>query len=185
MSGYVLLDRDGTIIEHRPYLSEPDQVELLPGVVEGLQAMISLKLRLIVVTNQSGIGRGYFSSGKVDIVHERMLQLLDEHGIHIDAIYFCPHTPTDKCHCRKPSPGLVEKAADQFGFLSNECFIIGDNICDIELSRGVGATSFLVRTGYGRKVEQDQLASPDYVVDSVSDIAPIIDELNKSNAQYS
>src|SRR5262245_39345312 len=146
---FVLLDRDGTINAERHYLSDPGQLELLPGVAAGLAEMQRLGLGLVVVTNQSGIARGYFSDARLAEIHNRMGALLHSAGVHLDGIYVCPHGPDDGCEGRKPLPGLVTHAAGELGFDPAQAFVIGDKPCDIELGREVGATTLLVRTGYG------------------------------------
>src|SRR5437588_12156724 len=97
---FVILDRDGTVIVERNYLSEPDGVELLPGAASGLQKLQALGLPLVLITNQSGVGRGLFKMEAVDAVHERMMTFLEEQNIKLDGILVCPHTPQDSCECR-------------------------------------------------------------------------------------
>lgn len=174
---FVMLDRDGTLIAERHYLSDPDQVELLPGAVAGLQRLRQLGLGLIMVTNQSGVGRGYFSLARLDEVHERVRKLLGEHQVLLDGIYVCPHVPEDNCACRKPRPGLLVRAAAELGFDPAEGFVIGDKPCDIELGQAVKARTFLVRTGYGAKHEADASTQADHVVDNILDAANIITQL--------
>ena len=142
---FVLLDRDGTINVDRHYISRPEQVELLPGAAKGLRELSRLGLGLVVVTNQSGIGRGYFDESALHAVHARLQELLQEAGVSLDGIFFCTHSPTAGCDCRKPAPGLVHKAAEEFGFDPREAFVIGDKPSDIELGRAVGAITLLVR----------------------------------------
>jgi D-glycero-D-manno-heptose 1,7-bisphosphate phosphatase len=174
---YVILDRDGTLIVERHYLSDPAQVELLPGTVKGLQLLAQFGLGLIMVTNQSGIGRGYFSKARLEEVHERVKELLAEHEILLDGIYVCPHVPEDDCPCRKPRAGLVAVAAAELGFDPSAGFVIGDKPCDIELGQAVRARTFLVRTGYGAKHEAEATTQADYVVDNILEAAEIISQL--------
>jgi len=174
---FVILDRDGTIIEERHYLSDPDQVELIPGVTEGLRQLSDMGLGLVVVSNQSGIRRGFFDRTQVDRVNERMCALLEAEGIFLQGIYYCPHAPEEGCSCRKPATGLVEQAVRDLGFQSGESFVVGDNACDIELGRQIGATPFLVRTGHGSEKEGEMAMVPDYVVNSVRETVPIISDL--------
>ena len=171
---YLLLDRDGTLIEERHYLSDPDQVELIPGVIDGLRCFSEMGFGFVVITNQSGIGRGFFEPTQLLQVHERLEQLLAEGGIQLTGIYYCPHTPKDKCTCRKPGLGLVEMAAGDLGFVPEEALVFGDKACDIELGEHMGATTFLVRTGYGAEVETEGAVQPNYVVDSVREAVPIV-----------
>jgi phosphoheptose isomerase len=174
---FVVLDRDGTLVVERHYLSTPEQVELIPGVAGGLRLLREMGLGLVVITNQSGIGRGFFDATRLSLVHDRMLELLAAEGIHLDGIYVCPHTPEDDCLCRKPKPGLLQRAASELAFAPEAAFVIGDKSCDIDLGRRVGATTFLVRTGYGAQVASDPMVTPDHVVDGVWEAAEIIRRL--------
>jgi D-glycero-D-manno-heptose 1,7-bisphosphate phosphatase len=164
---FTVLDRDGTVIALRPYLSDPNGVVLLEGVPQALRRLQELGLGLILVTNQSAVGRGIIDEERLGQIHARMNMLLAAESIQLDAIYVCTHTPSDDCDCRKPKPGMLYQAAADFGFQLNECFVIGDNISDIKLGQGVGATTFLVRTGYGAEVETSGGTNPDYVVDNL------------------
>ena len=174
---FVVLDRDGTIIVERHYLSDPEGVELLPRVTSGLQQLSAMGLGLIVVTNQSGVGRGLFDTARLALIHQRLCALLAAEGIHLDGIYFCPHAPEDACGCRKPMTGVLERAAQELDFDPGSTFVIGDKPCDIELGQRVGATTFLVRTGYGAAVAADATVRPDYVVDGVWEAAQMIERL--------
>jgi D-glycero-D-manno-heptose 1,7-bisphosphate phosphatase len=174
---FVVLDRDGTIIVEREYLSDPRGVELLPGAVAGLRHLRSLGLRLVVVTNQSGVGRGYFDEAQLERINARMLDLLATEGVHLDGLYYCPHMPEDRCTCRKPQPGLLLRAAEDFEFDPPTSFVVGDKVADIELGRRVGATTLLVRTGYGVQVESDRSVSADHVVDDLEAAARVIETL--------
>jgi D-glycero-D-manno-heptose 1,7-bisphosphate phosphatase len=173
----VVLDRDGTIIVERNYLASADQVELIPGAAAGLRKLGSLGLKLVVITNQSAIGRGFLDIDGLALIHHRMEQLLAAEGVNLAGIYFCPHLPEDGCRCRKPLPGLLESAAGELGFEPKESFVIGDKTCDVELGRGVGATTFLVRTGYGADLADAGTCSADYVVDDLAEAAQTIEYL--------
>ena len=172
---YVALDRDGTIIVERHYLSDPDHVQLLPATAAGLQRMGALGLRLIVVTNQSAVGRGIIDEARLAQIHERMRQLLADEGIRLDGVYYCPHTPDDDCNCRKPRPGLMLQAADELGFNPASAFVVGDKACDIDLGLGIGARTALVRTGYGARTESSGAAQPHWVVDDLLQAAAVIE----------
>lgn len=165
-----MLDRDGTIIRERHYLSDPDDVELLPGAAEGLLALQRLGFGLVVLTNQSGIGRGYFDIACLDVIHDRMKTLLANAGVQLDGIYYCEHTPEDNCSCRKPKPGLVELASSQLGFRPSDAIMVGDKAIDCQLGRAVGAQTFLVLTGYG---EQEREASADYADNVAADLVDV------------
>lgn len=174
---FVVLDRDGTIIVERQYLSDPRQVELIPGAASGLRQLSEMGLGLIVITNQSAVGRGFFDEDRLDLIHQRLCELLEAEGVHLDDIYVCPHRPEDDCPCRKPRPGLIELAAKELDFDPQACFVIGDKACDIELGRRVGATTLLVRTGYGAQVAAETMVTPDYVVDDVWGAAQVMERL--------
>jgi histidinol-phosphate phosphatase family protein len=173
---FVILDRDGTVIEERRYLSDPDDVALLPGAGAALRALRQSGFGLIVITNQSGVGRGFFNQSRLDEIHRRLEELLAAEGVSLDGIYVCPHTPDDNCACRKPAGGLLEQAGRELGFDPSATIVIGDKASDIEMGRRVGARTFLVRTGYGREIEA-QDSAPDYIVDDLLAAAHEIERL--------
>jgi len=162
---FVVLDRDGTIIEEREYLSQPEQVSLIPGAGAALRALRQMGFGLVVITNQSGIGRGFFDQAQLERIHQRLEQLLEGEGVRLDGFYVCPHVPDDDCDCRKPRLGLMEKAAKDLGFNPQNSIVIGDKACDIDMGRMAGALTFLVRTGYGGQIES--AAAADLVVDNL------------------
>lgn len=172
----MLLDRDGTLIVHRPYLGRVDQVELVPGVVEGLQNLSRLGFGLAVLTNQSGIARGYFTVDDVERIHAKIREELAAAGVVIDRFYCCPHVPEDQCNCRKPEPGLAVQAASELGFELAESFVIGDNTCDIHLGARIGATTFLVKNGFSVALPEHEDLDPDYVVGDLGEAARIISD---------
>ncbi|MDR3440707.1 D-glycero-beta-D-manno-heptose 1,7-bisphosphate 7-phosphatase [Telmatospirillum sp.] len=174
---FVLLDRDGTLNVERDYLSDPDQLELIAGVGAALRRLRQSGFGLVVVTNQSGIARGYFDIATVRRIHERLRALLAGENVSLDGIYFCPHAPEDACHCRKPRPGMVEQAVDDHGFDPRQAFLIGDSAVDINLGRAVGATPLLVRTGWGEKAEREGNCVPAAIVD---DLAAAVDWIERS-----
>jgi D-glycero-D-manno-heptose 1,7-bisphosphate phosphatase len=174
---FVALDRDGCIIVERHYLADPLAIELLPGAAAGLRHMRSVGLGVIVLTNQSAVGRGFFDEAHLARIHHRLGDLLQVEGVHLDGLYYCPHTPDEQCRCRKPQPGLLERAAREFGFALQESSVVGDKACDIELGRRMGATTFLVRTGYGAQVAAEGMATPDHLVDSLWDAAQVMERL--------
>jgi D-glycero-D-manno-heptose 1,7-bisphosphate phosphatase len=174
MLSFAALDRDGTLIEERPYLSDPTQVRLLPGTAAGLRALRDAGLMLAVVTNQSGVGRGFFGLDAVSRVNERMRALLAREGVTIDEIFVCPHRPDERCACRKPGTLMLEMAARRFGAAPAQGFVVGDKLCDIEMGRRAGATTFLVRTGWGRETSADPQAQPHYLADDLLDAAQVM-----------
>jgi D-glycero-D-manno-heptose 1,7-bisphosphate phosphatase len=159
---YVLLDRDGTLIAERNYLSRVEDIELLPNTLAGLRRLAALNLGIVVVTNQSGIARGYFTWPEVTAIHEHLTRLFADNGVSLAGFYVCPHGPDEGCLCRKPEPGLALTAAHELDFDPKTVFMIGDKPCDIDLGKRLGATTFLVRTGYGEQYAAS--AGADYVV---------------------
>jgi histidinol-phosphate phosphatase family protein len=147
------LDRDGTLVVERGYLADPEELELLPGVPQSLQNLRAAGFALIVISNQSGVGRGLFPLSRVYEAMARLRELLRGHGVELDAIYFCPHRPGDGCPCRKPLPGLLMRAAEDQNLDLPRSFMIGDKLIDAETGRAAGARGLLVRTGYGRGEE--------------------------------
>lgn len=177
---FAMLDRDGTLIYERHYLADPEQVELLPGVVEGLRALRSMGLGLVVLTNQSGVGRGFFDLATLGKIHERMRWLLKDQGIELDGIYYCPHSPEDGCTCRKPAAGMVARAVQDLDFDPAQGFMIGDKNADVQLGNYVGAKTVLVLTGYGQRELESGVTRPDHIVANLADLPPIVAEYVKA-----
>ncbi len=153
MKQLALLDRDGTLIEHIPYLSDPDQVRLLPGTAEGLKSLQEQGYWLVLVSNQSGVGRGYFDCGQVEAVNERMQQLLLAQGIGLDLLLYCPHAPEAACGCRKPSPGMAEQAMQTLPSTGTG-LVVGDSDCDMQLGERLGWPAFRIGQGHFPSLEQ-------------------------------
>ena len=174
---FVLLDRDGTIVVEKHYLSDPDELELIDGAAAALRRLSELEVGLVVVTNQSGVGRGYFDVERVEAIHGRLQERLAAAGVELDAILYCPHHPEAGCGCRKPATGLAEQAAARLGFDPARSFVVGDLPSDIGLGRALGATTLLVRTGHGADTERRGRARPDHVVDDLAAAARRIEEL--------
>lgn len=169
--GLLVVDRDGTLIADRHHLADPAGVELLPGVVEGLRAFIAKGYEVAVVTNQSGIGRGLFGQDALAAVHAELQRQLAANGIRLAGIWHCPHHPEVGCACRKPAPELLQRAMRELGYARNQCLVVGDKQCDIELGSRLGVRTALVRTGYGAGTERDGMCSPDRIVDSLAQLA--------------
>lgn len=147
----IFLDRDGTLIVEKNYLADPSGVELEAGVVEGLKKLKTLGWPLVVVSNQSGIGRGYFTHADARAVNRRVAELLALHEIRISGWYYCPHGPEDSCRCRKPLPGLIEYAVEDLNLDPARSFMIGDKDVDFGLGLAVGARAILVSTGHAKE----------------------------------
>jgi D-glycero-D-manno-heptose 1,7-bisphosphate phosphatase len=145
---------------------------MFPFAAAAIRRLNSAGLPVIVVSNQSGVGRGYFPESLVHRVHERMSLQLAAAGAHLDGIYYCPHTSMDGCDCRKPKPGLLQRAAQEHSLDLRSSFMVGDRYGDIELGQRAGSSGILVRTGYG----QGELAwhaanwpvPPDFVADDLA-----------------
>lgn len=145
MSRAVFLDRDGTINRDVPYCSRPEDFELLPGVGEGVRRLNEMGFRVVVITNQSGVARGYFTEETLAEIHEKMSKELGKAGARLDAIYYCPHLPDEKCDCRKPKPTLLREAASDLAIDLGQSYVIGDRRIDVEMGRRGGLkAAFLV-----------------------------------------
>ncbi len=131
MNKAIFLDRDGTVVINKHYLSDPDDIELMPGVGEGLARLSGEGYKLVLVTNQSGIGRGFFTEDAMHQQHAKLAMLLDEFGVKFDAIKYCPHTPADNCPCRKPAPTMILDAARDLSIDCSQSYMIGDKDSDV------------------------------------------------------
>jgi D-glycero-D-manno-heptose 1,7-bisphosphate phosphatase len=147
----VIMDRDGTLFRDSHYLSDPSKIEIYQGVMPALRKLKKHGWKLLIGTNQSGIGRGYFPESTVNKIHKKFLSLAAKSSVSIDGIFLCPHRPDEKCRCRKPKPGMLRDAERKFNLDLKRCVVIGDKQCDVDWGRAAGARSILVLTGYGRK----------------------------------
>jgi D-glycero-D-manno-heptose 1,7-bisphosphate phosphatase len=155
MTCAIFLDRDGTLIVEKNYLSNPAQVELLPGVAQALKRLQDAGFKLFIVTNQSGIGRGYYTLEDMHRVHNRLRAVLARDGVKIDKIYFAPEAPDLPSRGRKPSPQFLFDARDEFAVDLSRSHLIGDKLIDLECGWNAGVKAcLLVRTGYGAEVER-------------------------------
>jgi D-glycero-D-manno-heptose 1,7-bisphosphate phosphatase len=148
--GLVLLDRDGTLIRNVPFLHDPAKVEILPGVIDGLLKLQAAGLRLAIVTNQQGIGLGYYTVQDFIAVNQRLLRELGARGIRISRIYFCPHSLAEQCSCRKPATGMITRAMREFGVAPEQTFLVGDSDHDMQAGAVAGCQTVRVgETGFG------------------------------------
>jgi D-glycero-D-manno-heptose 1,7-bisphosphate phosphatase len=152
----VFLDRDGTINEEVGYLDRLEKLRLVSGAAEAIRLINRSGMKAVVVTNQSGVARGFFTEAFVDEVHSHLREMLQEEGASLDGFYFCPHHPTEgrgrylrSCNCRKPSPGLFLRAIEELSLEPERSYMVGDTLKDIEAASRIGARGILVRTGYG------------------------------------
>jgi len=146
----VFLDRDGTIGEEMGYVNHIDRFRVFPYAAEAIRHLNEAEIPVIVVTNQSGIARNIFPESLVHEVHKKMVAELAAGGAWIDAIYFCPHKSGDACECRKPNPGLLERAAREHSLDLVASWVVGDRYADLEMAHAAGGRGILVMTGYGR-----------------------------------
>jgi len=154
----VFLDRDGTINVEKEYLHRPEEFEFIPGVPEAIRLLRTAGFRVIVVTNQSGVARGYYDEQAVEALHRHLDGELARYDTGVDAYYFCPHHPVEgvgeyrtACDCRKPLPGMLIQAARDFGLDLGRSYIVGDKLADVEAGLAAGCGTVLVRTGYGER----------------------------------
>ncbi|MBI3620916.1 MAG: lipopolysaccharide heptosyltransferase II [Nitrospirae bacterium] len=166
----VFLDRDGTLNRDVGYLSNPEQLELFPGVGAALRALKEAGAQTIIVTNQSGIARGVLTEATLRLIHERLSALLRAEGASVDAVFYCPHHPDDGCRCRKPETELIDRAKRQLGLALDHAYVVGDKLADARLAHRIGAKSVLVRTGHGEQVLKewpDGERPPDHVANDL------------------
>lgn len=144
----VFLDRDGTIIEDTHFISSPDDVRVLPGAAEAIARLNQAAIPVVVVTNQSGIGRGYYTAAEYEKVNERIAAELAEAGARIDAVYHCPHAPNgdDPCPCRKPGTALFDEALTALGISGSRAAFVGDKVRDVSPALPFGGTGYLLVT---------------------------------------
>lgn len=158
----LFLDRDGVIIVDKDYLSDPDGVELVPGAGRALALAARAGRLLVGLSNQSGVGRGFFGQAELAAVMQRVEAALALEGVTLDGLYYCPHAPGQGCRCRKPGPGLLEEASASFAWEADRSWVIGDKASDVELGRRHGLGAVLVGTGYGsNQAELVRAAWPD------------------------
>lgn len=173
----VFLDRDGTVIDEVGHLGEPERVVVLPGVPTALGSLVEAGYALVVVTNQAGVARGFFTEKEVDAVNDRTAELLAAEGVRLDRSYYCPHHPdfTGPCDCRKPAPGMLLRAAEDLDLDLSKSWMVGDHPSDAEAGRAAGARSIMVRTGHGLLPGANHGPPPDViVVDDLSAAANLI-----------
>jgi D-glycero-D-manno-heptose 1,7-bisphosphate phosphatase len=171
----VFVDRDGTLIQERSYLADPDGVALIPGAIAALEVFARCDLPVVLVTNQSGIARGLYSLEDYHRVAERLMHILSAAGVPPAAVEYCPHHPefSGLCECRKPSAGMHRRAAVNLDLDLERSFYIGDKLSDVAVVAQVGGTGILVRTGYGMDHE-DNVNPGVRVVDDLLEAANLI-----------
>ncbi len=163
----VFLDRDGTIMEDSNYVGDVERVLVIPGAVAALRQLQEAGFKLFIITNQSGVGRGYFSREAVESIHGHLDEHFGRGGVRFDRYYVCPHHPEDNCDCRKPKPKFLLDAAREYGLDLSRCFMVGDRASDIQAGLNAGARTILVLTGAGRETLAKQEVKPDHVAEDI------------------
>lgn len=184
MEKIVFLDRDGTLNEEVNYLHRPEDMRLLPGVPQALARLKEAGFKLVVITNQAGVARGYYREEDVKALHQYMNGLLADFGAEIDGFYYCPHHPVHgigdykkNCLCRKPGIGMFLQAEEQFAVDKAHSYMIGDKLLDTRAGQNYGVFSVLVGTGYGKELHEKCLAEEtkvppyDYYADTLDQAA--------------
>lgn len=185
----VFLDRDGTLVHPRHYPSRPEDLHLYNNIGPGLRAIQRAGFRLVVITNQSGIARGYFTEADLQRMHEYLVKELEQLDVRLDAIYYCPHHPagvirelTMRCNCRKPQPGMLLKAAADLDLDLQQCWFIGDILDDVEAGNRAGCRTILVDLGT-ESIPQQQLRCPNFVTRDTLHALQIIKAIESHNKE--
>jgi D-glycero-D-manno-heptose 1,7-bisphosphate phosphatase len=179
----VFIDRDDTISRDVHYCSRPEDFELLPKAAAGIKLLNQEGFKVVVITNQSGIARGYFTEDMLNKIHQKMVDELAKSGANVDAIFFCPHHPDDNCECRKPKPKLAHQAIEQLLIDPQQSFTIGDRLMDVELAKVIGCKSVMIPSEPGKTELRKSSISPDYIAsDLVSAAKWIIQQSEKQQA---
>ncbi len=179
----VFLDRDGTLNWDPGYLNDPAEMRLLPGVGPAVARLNRAGFKVVLVTNQSGVGRGIITVEALDAIHQRLLELLAESGAWLDGIYACLHRPDEGCSCRKPASGLVAQARRELNLGAGQSFVIGDRAIDIALARNIGGRGVFVLSGYRPEDQEASMAAHGMVADyTAHDLAEAVDWVLKTSA---
>lgn len=175
-SKLIILDRDGVINQDSDlYIKSPDEWIPIPGSPEAIARLNQWGWRVVVCTNQSGIGRGLFGMDTLNAIHDKMIKTVNHAGGSIDAIFFCPHTNADDCDCRKPKAGMLREVATRYNLDLAGVPVIGDSLRDLQSAVAVGAQPILVLTGKGRKTKADPALPPGTLV--FADLAAAVKQL--------
>lgn len=193
MNRAVFLDRDGTVNVEVGYLNDLDRLQLIPGAGMAIRKLNEAGLKVVLVTNQSGVARGYFPESFIHHTHALLKKMLGQEGARLDAIYYCPHHPkagnlhyTTECDCRKPRTGLIDQAARELDIDVKDSYVVGDKWSDIELGQRAGTHTVLVRTGYAHddpeNVRPSQVIEPDFTAHTILEAADWIIEQVKTGS---
>ena len=156
----VFLDRDGTIAIDVPYCRRPEDFKLFPNTARAIKLLNEHGYKVIIITNQSGVARGYFDEDTLERIHQKMRRELAEDGARIDGIYYCPHHPDDDCECRKPKPKMILQAAEEHDIDIKQSFMVGDMLMDIQVGQNAGCRTVLLLPDTG---ENEAGSTPDYI----------------------
>ncbi len=180
----IFLDKDGTLIQDVPYNVNPNLIQLTPGAIAGLKILQTLDYKLIVISNQSGIARGYFAESDLAILKDYLFQLLLEQGVTLDDFYYCPHSADGvvpeyaiTCECRKPKPGLILQAAYKHNIDLQNSWFIGDILNDVEAGHSAGCKTILINNGNETEWYFSPMRIPDYVVTDLEQAAQIVESV--------
>jgi len=176
----VFLDRDGTIAKDVPYCRRVEDFEILPGVPEGIRMVNQHGFKTVVITNQSGVARGYFTEETLSLIHQKMKQELQKHHAFVDAIYFCPHHPDDGCDCRKPKPTLLLQAAKDMGIALEMSYMIGDDAKDVKAGKAAGCRTVWLTVDPSQAENKQQHQLPDHIAGSLYEAVKWVIEDAKS-----
>ncbi len=180
----VFLDRDGTITLDTGHVHKIEDLDFLPNAIPALKLLQNAGLKLFVVTNQSGIGRGYFAEEDYHKVNEHMIAGLKKQGIVLHEVFYCPHHPDDDCECRKPKTKMFELAAEKHNIQLKKSYVVGDKTMDVMLGKNAGSKTILVLTGYAGEESQCCEVSPDFVAKDLLHAAKwIVEQENNSLIQ--
>jgi D-glycero-D-manno-heptose 1,7-bisphosphate phosphatase len=185
----IFIDKDGTLVSNVPYNVDPDKIVLENGAIEGLRLLQSRGYALIVISNQAGVAHGYFPEEALQGVIAKVRCLLSDAGIHLDGFYYCPHHPVGKiaayaasCHCRKPAPGMILKAAGELNISLCESWMIGDILHDVEAGNRAGCQSVLINNGNETVWDVNEDSRPEYIAKDLLEAAKLI--ANHSTANH-
>ncbi len=174
----VILDRDGVInYDSDQFIKSPEEWKPIPGSLEAIARLNQADYRVVVATNQSGIGRGLFDMAMLNAIHDKMHKACAMVGARIDAVFFCPHTSEHQCNCRKPKPGMLEEIAARYGVSLTGVPVVGDSLRDLQPAAALGAQPYLVLTGKGTKTQEAGNLPEQTIVRP--DLAAVVAELVK------
>ncbi len=174
----VFLDRDGTIIEEVNYLKDKNDLKLIQGAAKALKKLNKLNFLTVLVTNQSGVARGYFDEDNVSVINNELKNILNKKNANLDAIYYCAHHPNGtvekyakQCNCRKPATGMIDNAIKDFENIDiKNSYVIGDKFIDVELAHNAGCKGILVKTGHGiEEIKKNKGKAVDYIAQDITD----------------